>query len=176
MSAILVSCNQLYEELTGTDNAIHLIPITISHCYLHFTVLRERLEPGFDMYPDAKDNHRWEKELTSKVNNYKAFFIEIYPKWREWRRREVRVSTWRSKNGMIIPPFFNYTAHGETKDDMTEEVVSYEDDTNSIEDYFKPLQNRAKDRIRGAGRSIIGGGPIFIYSCSAQLISFEIVM
>ena len=29
---------------------------------------------------------------------------------------------------------------------------------------------------RGAGRSIIGGGPIFIYSCSAQLISFEIVI
>ena len=28
---------------------------------------------------------------------------------------------------------------------------------------------------RGAGRSIIGG-PIFIYSCSAQLISFEIVI
>ena len=74
MSAILVSCNQLYEELTGTDNAIHLIPITISHCYLHFTMLRGRLEHGFDMYPDAKDNHRWEKELTSKVNNYKAFF------------------------------------------------------------------------------------------------------
>ena len=29
---------------------------------------------------------------------------------------------------------------------------------------------------RGAGRSIIGGGAIFIYSCSAQLISFEIVI
>ena len=82
------------------------------------------------MYPNAKDNHQWEKELTSKVNSYKAFFIEIYPKWREWRRGEVRVSSWRSKNGMIIPPFFNYTAHGETKDDMTEEVVSYEDDMN----------------------------------------------
>ena len=30
--------------------------------------------------------------------------------------------------------------------------------------------------VRGAGRSIIGGGGIFIYSCSAQLISFEIVI
>lgn len=147
MSAILVSCNQLYEELTSSDNAIHLIPITISHCYLHLTMLRERFEHGFDMYPDAKDSHQWEKELTSKVNDYKAFFLNIYPKWREWRRGEVRVSTWQSKNAMLIPPFFNYTAHGETKDDMTEEVVSYQDDMNSIEDYFKPLQNRAKDRM-----------------------------
>ena len=30
--------------------------------------------------------------------------------------------------------------------------------------------------VRGAGRSIIGGGAMFIYSCSAQLISFEIVI
>jgi hypothetical protein len=29
-------------------------------------------------------------------------------------------------------------------------------------------------KARGAGISIIGGGQIFIYSCSAQLISFEI--
>ena len=30
--------------------------------------------------------------------------------------------------------------------------------------------------VRGAGRSIIGEEAMFIYSCSAQLISFEIVI
>ena len=43
-------------------------------------------------------------------------------------------------------------------------------DTDNIS-YFKRIL-----LSRGAGRSIIGGGAIFIYSCSAQLTSFEIVI
>ena len=37
------------------------------------------------------------------------------------------------------------------------------------------ILNVHADTTEGAGRSIMGGGAIFIYSCSAQLISFDIV-
>ena len=45
--------------------------------------------------------------------------------------------------------------------------------------YIKPIHSLCitpwdSHGSRGAGISIIGGGQIFIYSCSAQLISFEI--
>ena len=58
-----------------------------------------------------------------------------------------------------------------------QEIDDLEDDSDEI--YASGLIKRYTKRpvkLRGAGISIIGGGggQIFIYSCSAQLLSFEI--
>lgn len=121
--------------------------MTISHSYLHLTVLKERYKHGLELYTDAKKQDQWEKELTSKVNEYKTFFLKIYPEWQTWRKDKISVSCTRSENPTVVPPFFYWTAEGKTNDDPTGENVSYSDDWNSTEGYFEDVQKRAKQRM-----------------------------
>ncbi|XP_031564352.1 uncharacterized protein LOC116299775 [Actinia tenebrosa] len=147
LSAIIVQCNELYSELTESDNTIHLIPLTVAHAYLHLTVLRERYEHGLKLYSDATDQDQWEKDLTTKVSDYHSHFLSVYSQWQEWREDEISVSVKTKKKPMGIPPFFYWTAYGKTKDSFDGESVKYSESWNKNKKTFKDVQKRAKLRM-----------------------------
>lgn len=147
LSAIIVQCNELYSELTESDNTIHLIPLTIAHAYLHLTVLRERYEHGLKLYTDATNQNQWKKDLITKVSEYKSHFLSVYSQWQEWREDEISVSVKTKKKPNAIPPFFYWTAYGKTKDSFNGESVKYSDPWNKNKKTFKDVQKRAKSRM-----------------------------
>jgi hypothetical protein len=147
LSAIVMKCNELYSELTRSENVIHLIPVTIAYAYLHLTVLRERHQHGRELYPDAEDQTQWEKELRQKVDDYRSFFIDILPKWKKWREDEVTTSYKTKKKPMGVPPFFYWTVYGATKDAFSSNYVKYEEDWNKNKDTFKDVMMRARERV-----------------------------
>lgn len=153
MAAIVVQCNELYSELTQSDYVVHLIPAVISHAFVHLSVLRERYEHGLKLYPDSKDKMQWKRDLDDKYTDYKTFFLDMYPKWLEWREDEISVSTKTKKKPTPIPPFFYWTAYGSTKDAFTGDYVKYSDDWNSNKKMFKEVQNRAKERMLNEGEA-----------------------
>ncbi len=151
MSAMLVSINSLYSELTESDNALHLVPITVSLAHLHLTLLRERYSHGEEMY--GEDNTAvWESELNDQYDNYKAFFSSIYPAWQTWRYSQITTNWDTSLVVSIIP---HDKAYGKVSDSVTGESFEYEDDMNSNDDYYKPVMQASQTRMQNDANALM---------------------
>ncbi|CAG8617507.1 12302_t:CDS:1 [Funneliformis caledonium] len=78
-------CNYFYKNLIDNTNAVHLIPFSITFAILHLSILRERQKFWIE-------NKVWDKtwviDLHEKVDAYKKHFVEIYPQWQDWRKKQ----------------------------------------------------------------------------------------
>lgn len=89
----------------------------------------------------------WQKELTEKYKEYRQYFRDIYPKWKEWRDSQMEARWYTTKRAFTAPPFFVWVAHGDVVDQVTGASIKYEADMNSIEDYFKNLCLAIQERM-----------------------------
>ena len=69
MSTMLVTSNTLFEELDGSLNDVHLLPLAVTHAYQHLALLKERLLYGKDMY-EEDNTPVWKKELDDYIQKY----------------------------------------------------------------------------------------------------------
>ncbi|RGB39609.1 hypothetical protein C1646_754238 [Rhizophagus diaphanus] len=107
-------CNNLYKILFNNSNVIQLIPINITFSLIHLTILRERQK--FEVEISEKWDEKWEMDLHQKVDIYIKFFVEIYPKWQEWRKQQIIIKTGINEQKK---------AFGEVIDTITKRSVSY---------------------------------------------------
>ncbi|WCN37101.1 insecticidal delta-endotoxin Cry8Ea1 family protein [Aneurinibacillus uraniidurans] len=145
MTSMLTQLNIMHHKLTKSSNSFHLIPFTITIANIHLTLLRERFSHGREIY--SEDNTTvWQKDLTSRYQDYHKFFLDIYPKWKTWRENQITTRWYTDKHGTTVPPFFYWTAHGEAEDTLTKSTINYSDDFNSVETTFQGVCQAIKER------------------------------
>uniref|UniRef100_U9STM3 Uncharacterized protein n=1 Tax=Rhizophagus irregularis (strain DAOM 181602 / DAOM 197198 / MUCL 43194) TaxID=747089 RepID=U9STM3_RHIID len=70
----------------------------------------------FEVEISEKWDEKWEMDLHQKVDIYIKFFVEIYPKWQEWRKQQIIIKTGINEQKK---------AFGEVIDTITKRSVSY---------------------------------------------------
>ncbi|GBB92360.1 hypothetical protein RclHR1_00020063 [Rhizophagus clarus] len=111
---LINQCNNLYKKFFNNSDVIQLIPINITFSLIHLTILRERQQ--FEDEINENLEEQWEMELQQKVDLYIKYFVEIYPKWQEWRKQQIIVKTGINEQKK---------SYGEVFDTLTKRSVSY---------------------------------------------------
>lgn len=102
MSAMLVISNTLFEELDGSLNDVHLLPLAITHAYQHLSLLKERLLYGKDMY-EEDNTPIWKKELDDYIQKYRDYFVRKNKKWNQWRSDQIQEDYYTKRPGPVSP-------------------------------------------------------------------------
>ncbi|XP_078512406.1 uncharacterized protein LOC144772100 [Lissotriton helveticus] len=161
MSAIIAGCNDLHSRLVHSDNAVSLLPLTVTLSYMHLANLKERLMHGKEIY-DEDNTPIWRKELQDAIETYKKDFQEVYARWRQWRSDSIVVTLGEYKTGTTVPPFYFYVYTGAVNDKVSGEnryFKAYTYLTVSNPTYFKVICDTVKtmmwNRANGAMLQIL---------------------
>lgn len=149
MGAIVAVCNDLHSRLVHSNNAVHLIPLTVTLSYMHLANLKERLMHGKEIY-DEDNTAVWKKNLKEEIELYKKEFQELYAKWQKWRSDSITVKLDEYKSPTTIPPFFFYVFTGDVDDKVTGENRNFytmQSTVVSHPTYFKEICDTVKTML-----------------------------
>ena len=143
LSSMLGEVNVLHRELTESPNAVNLVPLAVVCAHIHLSLLLERLLFGSQLY--AEDNSAvWKQDLTNAYNDYHGYFRQIYPRWKEWRASQIKVSL----SSKYVPWIFTEVT-GQVSDLVSGETVRYDSQQGlyTSETYYQDVCNAAKQRM-----------------------------
>ncbi|KAJ1162346.1 hypothetical protein NDU88_002814 [Pleurodeles waltl] len=149
MGAIVASCNDLHSRLVHSNNAVHLIPLTVTLSYMHLANLKERLMHGKEIY-DEDNTVVWKKDLKEEIETYQKDFEELYGKWQKWRSDSITVTLDEYKSPTTIPPFFFYVFTGDVYDKVTgknRNFYTMQSTVVSNPTYFKEICDTVKTML-----------------------------
>lgn len=143
----LGKADDLYAKLTGSSNAIQLIPLTVTVSHLHLTLLAERQAHGAEVFSEPYDP-KWQEELTDQRIAYEKFFRSIYQKWWTWRSSQVSADWGRSQTGP-----FSWEAWGYAKDGFSGAELKYSEGMNSVSNTFENSARAGKQMFENNARA-----------------------
>lgn len=125
MSAIIQECNTIQNGVFRSNNALHLIPLTLTVSYMHLATLKEWLVNGKGLY--TEDNTEiWDTELAEEIKTYRKDFMKIYADWSQWRKDRIDAKAWQGRSFLFLIPFYNTHFYGEITDHVTGETRSFQ--------------------------------------------------
>ena len=146
MGAMVAKSLELFEKFTRSSNRKQLIPLTITHSYLHLGILKERLLSGTRIF--GEDNSEvWQWNLETTVEEYERFFAVVYLEWKEWRDSKIEAKWGTTKKPTTIPPFFLWHCHGDVIDHFTGASASYADSLCNIPKRFQNVCERIEQKM-----------------------------
>jgi hypothetical protein len=86
--------DDLFQHLTQSKNAIHMIPLCIALSHLHLSLLAEQQRHGPVQFgpaggPPVAYNPAWGAQLTRQRRLYRRHFRDVYPQWLAWRATKI---------------------------------------------------------------------------------------
>ena len=93
LTAMLVTCNQIFEKFDNSLSDVHLLPLAFVHAYQHILLLREWVLYGKELYGED-DTEVWMNEIHDYVQKYTNFFVTKTIKWEELRKKQLKEKYW----------------------------------------------------------------------------------
>jgi hypothetical protein len=86
--------DDLFQHLTQSKNAVHMIPLCIALSHLHLSLLAEQQRHGPAQFgpaggPPVAYNPAWGAQLTRQRRLYTRHFRDVYPRWLAWRESKI---------------------------------------------------------------------------------------
>ncbi|CAG8777403.1 1983_t:CDS:2, partial [Acaulospora morrowiae] len=145
MTNLAELCETFYKKITTHKEAVQFVGVMITFSFAHLAILSERHSHQLEIYEGW--GNQYKKQLLEKILAYKAYFIDIYPKWQDWRKDQIN-----TKVG--IDPRKRESIIGEVLDTLTKSrSVTYSsprkshDNTEFKLDRFKSVCTKVKIRF-----------------------------
>ncbi len=96
----------LKEEIKGSSNDIHLMPIIVNVAHVHLALYRERLTHGLEILRPEEDKRKssvvsWHEDLIREYKLYKVYFEDLYDRWLKWRDNSLKIDIQSSKKAVL---------------------------------------------------------------------------
>ncbi|CAG8448056.1 15562_t:CDS:2, partial [Acaulospora colombiana] len=89
MNILVESCETFYKRMTTNKEVTQFVGVMITFAFFHLAILSERNTHQLEIYEGW--GNKYKKQLLEKISAYKAYFIDIYPKWQDWRKDQITV-------------------------------------------------------------------------------------
>lgn len=142
LSAMLVKCNTIFNELNESLNDVHFLPIAVTLACQHLSLLKERVQFGKDMY-DEDNTPQWKADLVKFLKNYQDYFLHKKVKWDQWRNEEIEEKFYTKRPGPISPP----DSYCDITDHVTGTKWQYLGRSQSNPRILKPGADMLKQRV-----------------------------